>query len=148
MPRSNAEMKSRRVRRAFLRDRGGASALEFAIVGPMFLMILIGILCYGGYFWMAHAVQQVANDAARVAVGGLNTAERETLAKGVVSGEIGDYALLSQDKATVTVGDNDPTIKITVSYDASQTPFFALWPLVPMPSPSISRSATVRLGGY
>ena len=39
--------------------------MEFAIVAPVLVMLVFGILMYGGYFLMAHSVQQLANDAAR-----------------------------------------------------------------------------------
>lgn len=118
------------------------------MVGPVFLMMLMGIVSYGGYFWIAHAVQQVANDAARVAIGGLTTSERTSLAQGVLSSEIGSYASLSASNAGVTVLDQNQTVTVTIAYDASNTPFWTMDRLLPMPSSTISRSATVRLGGY
>lgn len=144
-----------RVRRIALRDwkralgdRGGASALEFAMVSPVFLLMLMGIMSYGGYFWISHAVQQVANDSARVAIGGLTTSERTSLAQGALAGEIGSYASLSAANAGVTVLDQNQMVTVTVTYDASKTPFWTLDRLLPMPSSTISRSATIRLGGY
>ncbi len=131
-----------------LADRSGASALEFAIVGPVFMMMLMGIMSYGGYFWIAHAVQQVANDSARVAIGGLTTSERTTLARGVLASEINSYASLSAANAGVTVLDQNQVVTVTVAYDASNTPFWTLDRLLPMPPSTITRSATVRLGGY
>ncbi|MCC7268336.1 MAG: pilus assembly protein, partial [Caulobacteraceae bacterium] len=29
----------------------GAAAVEFAFVGPVFVLMLCGIMAYGGYFW-------------------------------------------------------------------------------------------------
>lgn len=134
--------------RAVLKDRSGASALEFAIVGPLFLMMLMGIVAYGGYFWIAHAVQQVANDSARVALGGLTTSERASLAQGVLSSEIGSYAMLDAAHANINLQDQNQTITVSIAYDASNTPFWSLYRLLPMPSSTVVRSATVRLGGY
>jgi Flp pilus assembly protein TadG len=111
-------------------------------------MMLLGIVCYGGYFWIAHSVQQVANDAARVSVGGLDATERASLAKGVLASEIDDYAYLTASSATVTLVDQDQAVTVKVAYDASATPFWSLYKLMPMPSSTITRSATVRLGGY
>jgi Flp pilus assembly protein TadG len=137
-----------RIFRRTLADHGGASAVEFAIVGPVFLMMLMGIVSYGGYFWIAHAVQQVANDSARVAIGGLTTSERAGLAQGVLTSEIGSYAMLTASDAAVTVADQNQAVTVTIAYDASKMPFWALYPMLPMPSSTITRSATVRLGGY
>jgi len=137
-----------RAWRAALRDRGGASALEFAMVAPVFVLMLCGIMAYGGYFWIAHAVQQVANDAARVAIGGLTTSERASLAQGVLSNEIGAYAMLTPSRAQVAVQEQNQAIRVSITYDASNTPFWTLYQLLPMPSSTVVRTATVQLGGY
>ena len=52
------------------RDRSGATAVEFAFLAPVLIFILMGITGYGGYFWISHSVQQLANDAARAAIPG------------------------------------------------------------------------------
>jgi hypothetical protein len=77
------------------RSAGGATAVEFAIVAPVLLMLLFGILVYGGYFLMSHSVQQLANDAARAAVGGMTDAERQQLAAGTLASELPTYGYLS-----------------------------------------------------
>lgn len=110
--------------------------------------MLLGIISYGGYFWTAHAVQQIANDAARTAIGGLDAAERSTLAKSVLDAEVGAYAFLNAGDAVVAVDDKNQTVTVRVAYDATATPFWAFKTIVPMPSSTIHRSATVRLGGY
>lgn len=126
----------------------GASALEFAIVGPFLIVMLLGICAYGGYFWMSHAVQQVANDAARAALGGLSDTERQTLANGVLASEIGTYAYLSAPNANLVLASDASQLTVKISYNASTTPFWALSTLVPMPPSTITRQAAVRLGGY
>ena len=40
-------------RRAMAESRGNA-AIEFALVAPVFLLFVMGIVSYGGYFWLAH----------------------------------------------------------------------------------------------
>jgi len=44
----------------FARDPGGAGAIEFAIVAPLFLLILLGLLVYGIYLGSVHSVEQLA----------------------------------------------------------------------------------------
>lgn len=134
--------------KGFLAEQSGAAALEFAIVGPMFVVMLLGLCGYGGYFWMSHAVQQVANDAARAAMAGLDDAERTSLATSALNSEIGDYVWLKPAKASLTVTNATDRISVSVAYDASETPFWSMKGLVPMPSTTITRTATVRLGGY
>jgi Flp pilus assembly protein TadG len=134
--------------RNFVRCRSGASAVEFAIISPVFLVLLFGIMTWGGYFWMAHAVQQLANDGARVAMGGLDTTERSALAQASMSTEIGTYTFLDPTAATISIADNSQQISVQVAYDASRSPFFSMRALIPMPSPVITRKAVSQLGGY
>ncbi len=34
-------------------EREGAAAVEFALVGPVFFLLLVGMVVYGAWFWMA-----------------------------------------------------------------------------------------------
>lgn len=131
-----------------LRRQDGAAAVEFAIVGPMLVVLVLGIAGWGGFFWISHAVQQVANDAARAAIAGLDADERQALAAQVLADEIDDYAWLKAAAAQVSVTNEDQTVRVMVTYDASHTPFWSMKGIVPLPSSTIARSATVRLGGY
>jgi len=131
-----------------LRCRSGASAVEFAIIGPVFIVLLLGIMSYGGYFWLAHAVQQLANDSARAAVAGLSASERQSLAQSTINSEVQSYAFLNAASATVAVTNQTNSMTVSIVYDASSTPFFSLSGLVPMPPSTITRNATIMLAGY
>lgn len=135
----------RRLKRLFRRS-DGVAAVEFALVAPMMLMILMGIVAYGGYFWRAHSLQQVANDAARSAIAGLTPSERGALARLTVAQEIGPLAGLKAERAVVKVAERDEMIVLTLDYDASDDAFLRLG-LVPLPAKQIRRTAVVRLGG-
>ena len=47
----------------FKNRRAGAAAIEFAIVGPFFLLLVVGMIVYGGWLWMAHSVQAAVSEA-------------------------------------------------------------------------------------
>ena len=52
------------------RHQGGAAAVEFALILPVLLLVLFGIIQYGYYFFAAQNGSSVAREAARkVAVG-------------------------------------------------------------------------------
>jgi Flp pilus assembly protein TadG len=127
--------------------RSGAAAVEFAIVGPVFVLMLLGIVSYGGYFWLAHSVQQLANDGARSAVAGLSATERQQLAQATITAEVSNYASLNASLMTVTESEQSQAITVTVNYNAADSGFW-LASIVPMPSTTIQRSATVKMGGY
>jgi Flp pilus assembly protein TadG len=137
-----------RWRSTVLEDASGAAAIEFAIVGPLLFVLLLGILSYGGYFWTAHAVQQLANNGARAAIAGLDSTERRSLAEASMQEELAAYDTLRPEAASLTIDDEPDRLAVRISYDASSTPFFALSRLIPMPSSTIRRQAVVRLGGY
>ncbi len=134
--------------RSFARRDDGAVLVEFAFVGPVLVVMLLGIVAYGGYFWLSHAVQQVANDAARAAVGGLDSSERSTLAQSSLTDSMANYAFLEPTSAHVTVAGDTQNLKVSIAYDASGSPFWAIKGLLPLPSSTITRYASIRLGGY
>ena len=137
-----------RKRSGFRLDASGAVAVEFAFLAPILIFMMMGITGYGGYFWMSHSVQQMANDAARAAMPGLTVAERAGLAQASVAASAGDYAQLKASKVTTQVIDHDGRMTVRVSYNAADSFAFAVRGLAPMPSDQIIRQASVQLGGY
>src|SRR3990167_4966080 len=77
---------SRRVRKIAMtgltlgREERGAAIVEMALVLPLLLALLMGVLVYGQYFMLAHNVQQAANDGARASIIGLDAADRHAVA--------------------------------------------------------------------
>ncbi len=138
----------RRCSIAWWRNRKGSAAIEFAFIAPALLAFLMGTVSYGGYFWMASSLQQLANDAARAAIAGLTDTERQSLAQGTFNSEIASYGMLSPGLASVNYQGSAEAFSISVSYNAANTPFWMASGLVPMPSTTIVRSAAVKLGGY
>lgn len=131
-------------------DDSGASAVEFAVVFPLFLVITLAILAYGIYFGAAHSVQQLAANAARSSIPGLNEAERTQLTKNYVSANAGSYPLLIGSKVSVTTAPGSATpddMVVTVKYDSSSLPIWGFKNFFPLPSPIIERVAVIRRGG-
>ena len=126
----------------------GAAAVEFAILGPVLILMLIGILVYGGYFLMAHSVQQLANDAARAALGGLSDTERHSLASASLASELPAYGFLDPRQVQLAYADQAQVMTVNVAYDASASPLWALHGVIPMPPSAIVRSASVQVGGF
>lgn len=126
----------------------GAAAVEFAFLAPVLILMLMGIMGYGGYFWMSHSVQQLANEAARAAIPGMTASERLDLARASVAQGVGDYAQLTPAKVSTQVIDQDGRMTVRVSYDAAESFAFAVRGVTPMPPDQIQRQASVQLGGY
>jgi Flp pilus assembly protein TadG len=121
--------------------------VEFAFLAPVLIFMLMGIAGYGGYFWMSHSIQQLANDAARAAIPGTTVGERASLAKAAVAAGARDVQL-TLVKVSTEVIDRDGRLTVAVSYDAADSFAFAVCGVTPMPSDRIRRTASVQLGGY
>lgn len=129
-----------------LSERASA-AVEFAIVGPVLILLMMGIFTYGGYFLTAHTVQQIANDAARAAIAGLDDEERLSLARQATQAGLRDQTYMRGAVSDVALSRIESSLSIRVTYDASEDIYWAFQALLPVPSPAISRTATIRMGG-
>jgi Flp pilus assembly protein TadG len=133
--------------RALRHNRAGTAAVEFALVGPVFLILLLGVAIYGVYFTAQIAIVAAAGEGARASVTGLSVAERSAVAVQTAQTVLQSYApLLSPASAQVsagTVNGNNNMFQVTVSYTM---PFNS--PLIPLPTTQPSFTATVSNGGY
>lgn len=134
----------------FLPCRRGASAVEFAMVLPLFLTLVFGIVVFGSYLAVVHGVQQLAAEAARSSIAGMSDSERGSIASSYVSANAGTYPLIDASHLTVnaaTSAANANVYVVTVNYDASGMFIYGL-PFVPMPPSAIVRSAAIPYGGF
>jgi Flp pilus assembly protein TadG len=135
----------------FIRDTGGVSAIEFALLMPVFVVLICGMITMGLYLGVAHSVQQLASDAARVSIAGLNEAERVQLAEAYVTQNAGSYALLRAGAVVAEaghLGGSADRFEVRISYDASSLPIWQFAGLLPMPSETVKRTAVIWRGGY
>ena len=135
----------------FRTANGGASAVEFAMILPSFLMIVFGIVMFGSYLAVVHGVQQLAAEAARSSVAGLSETERSTLANAYITGNVNSYPLITANRVTVnaaTSPSDSNVFLVTVNYDASNMFIYSLPSFVPAPPSTIVRTAAIPRGGY
>ncbi len=134
----------------FFRCRNGASAVEFALMLPLFLAVVFGIVVFGSYLAMVHGVQQLAAEAARSSVAGLTDSERNSLATSYVTANAATYPLIVPSNLSVNAAPsagNANVYVVTVNYDASTSFIYSL-PFVPAPRSTIVRSAAIQYGGF
>ncbi|MBS9719824.1 pilus assembly protein [Tianweitania sp. BSSL-BM11] len=134
----------------FFECRNGTAAVEFALLSPLYILLLMGLLAYGIYIAAAHSVQQIAADAARIAVGGIDNAERQKLVTDFVSGHSQGYAFVEPNKLSVAVSQataGDEYFVVTLTYDAADLPIWQLASDLPLPQTAIVRQSVVRIGG-
>jgi Flp pilus assembly protein TadG len=101
--------------------KSGTAALEFALVAPMFIMLVIGIATFGLYFGTLLALTSAASEGARASVAGLTQSERNSLGTSAASTAFTAYApYLSQTPVQITATQdpaNTNRTVVTVSYN-------------------------------
>jgi len=135
-------------RRQFVHDEDGASAVEFAMVMPVFVLLVLGIVGFATVVSTYNGVQQLVAEAARASVAGLSDSERDRIARSYISGNAGAYPFIDPGRLQVTTLPQPTAFQVQARYDMSDSFVFLLAPLVPLPSPVIVRSAAVQRGGY
>ncbi|WP_084250280.1 TadE/TadG family type IV pilus assembly protein [Sphingomonas mali] len=133
--------------RRLVRDERGAALVEMAMVLPVLMLLILGIIVYGQWLACANALQQSANEGARASLSGLSLDERALTARQTVADSLSHYDSIDQRKVVVGIQDDGTTVNVTVNYDMSDQPVMKL-PFVPIPDKILSRSAAVRLSNF
>jgi Flp pilus assembly protein TadG len=137
--------------RRFWIDGRGSVAVEFAFIGPLFVLLMMGIVCFGGLFGIYFSVQELTSEAARAAVSGVTDSERQSIVRSFITGNVRSYPLLDPKRVTIESRTTDSTTRsytVTVTYDASTSYVYSFSGLIPLPDPVLRRSAVIRQGGY
>lgn len=132
----------RAIARRLLRNQRAAAVVEMALVLPLLLTLLVGILVYGQYYMIAHAVQQAANDGARAALVGLDTADRDAIARRAATRSLQSFA--GDGVPAVSVSETTDAITVAVAYTVPPDSF-ARTAFVPIPDSVVRARATFEL---
>jgi Flp pilus assembly protein TadG len=135
------------------KDEHGVAAIEFALVAPLLVVLVIGMMIYSIYFTTWIAVTEAASEGARASVAGTSAAERASLATAQLQTVIDAYApLLSWSKvgalSAAPVASNPQLFQVSFTYDFSGFGFNTLSALLPIPSSNPKISVIVSNGGY
>ncbi len=139
-----------RAARRGLADRSGATAVEMALLAPIYIFLLMGMVAFGIYLGASHSVQQLASDAARASISGLDQAERQIIANGFIARNAEGYAFVDPLKLRVRVADSetDPSqFGVAVAYDARDLPSRTQLRVHPFPDTTYARRSANRIGG-
>jgi Flp pilus assembly protein TadG len=122
------------------RGERGAAIVEMALVLPLLLALLMGILVYGQYFMLAHNVQQAANDGARASIIGLDAADRRAVAGRAVARSLQAIG----GTHSITVSETTEAITVAVAFTVPHDSFLRSV-FVPSPGNIIRAEATFEL---
>jgi Flp pilus assembly protein TadG len=135
---------SKRVEHRLTDDGHGAVLVEAAIVLPIVIALLLGIVTYAAWFMAAHSLQEAANDAARAALAGVDGEERQQLVDESIAKSVVNTGTLNSDFVTVTTAQDDAYYSVSLRYEAGQSALFS-HALIPLPADTILRTAVVQL---
>jgi Flp pilus assembly protein TadG len=95
--------------RTLRQEQGGAAAVEFAIIAPMFFALLLSVIDVGRYMWTLNTIQYATDEAVRAgAIQELSNAEiKNRVAKAV--------APISSTEVAVTVASNSDALTVTAN---------------------------------
>ena len=132
------------IGRRLARNARAAAMVEMALVLPIFLALLMGILVYGQYFMLAHSVQQAANDGARAAITGLDAADRRAIATRAVDRSLAGVRGASPATRAVAVSETAEAVTVAVTFTVPADAFIRS-SFVPSPGDVIRADATFEL---
>ena len=126
------------------RSERAAAIVEMALLLPLFLALVMGILVYGQYFMLAHSVQQAANDGARAAITGLDAADRRAVASRAVDRSMRSISGFIAAHRAIAVSETVDAVTVAVTYTIPSDSLIR-FSFVPSPSRVIRSSATFEL---
>lgn len=108
------------------RGRSGSAAVEFAIVLPIFLTLLFGIIQFGAILFLHNNMVNAAREAVRrMSVAEMSPAEAEAYAESYLAGWDLNFTVTANGPPTIT----DVTVQITVpAAEAALVNFPIAWP--------------------
>lgn len=140
------------------RSDRGASAVEFALVVPIFLVFVFGIIQYGTIFLVRNQMTEAASDAAHTAVTSTTVAAAEAAALSAVQQDLpndgaglmsatcsagGPVTCTAAPPATCNAPSGYQCLQVTITYNYGAHPVLA-FPLLPTPS-TLTASSTVLI---
>lgn len=135
----------------FQRCDRGIAALEFALLAPILLMLVFGIVVYSIYFSAYLGVRQAASEGARAAMAGLDSTERTQFATARAQQVITNYgAIFTSGEAPQITAQPIATgvFEVRVTYDMGTHPITRFTPFIPLPKPEIVSAVVVTNGSY
>jgi Flp pilus assembly protein TadG len=140
------EKQSRPLSSPTRRGRRGAAMVEFAIILPVLVMLLFGVIEYGWVFFKAAQVNQAARHGSRIAIRPAATEAEVTAAVAAVMTGAG----LGSSGYTVAIGDltvdvGEPVeVRVDVNYEGN-IDLIGL-PMIPIPDQLHGRTVMSKEG--
>jgi Flp pilus assembly protein TadG len=112
----------------FLRDRHGGSTVEFGVVLPILVTLLLGVFEFGRLFWSWSTIQYATEEAGRYAM--LNPAASESAISDFLKGRLTGISASTVDVQLVP--EVDGSINYTLIVAKVHFAFLSLIPITPV----------------
>ena len=132
----------------------GAAAVEFALIAPLLILLVFGIISYAYMLSFRQGMSQGASEGARAAAVWASSyqttqdSERTAAATTQVNNALASYGVSCSSGATCTVTiaacGTAKCVTVKVSYPYEAKPLTPSFPLVPLPN-TLTYSATARV---
>ncbi|CAN5381093.1 hypothetical protein BH09PLA1_BH09PLA1_30560 [soil metagenome] len=133
----------RRYAGRFIRQRDrrarGAEVLEAALVMPILLLLVFGMIEFGYFLYLKHNLQAAAREGARVG-STLNSNDAEAVSK---AGAFLTAANLSPGRFQISSSTSGDTITVTVQATWGSVGILHLYPLIPISDSKVVRGSAV-----
>lgn len=139
-----------RINSAFARDNRGAIAVEFALLGPLLMLLMLNILIGGVYLGAFHKLQHVTAQAARASIAGMNAGERLSLVKQTLDLALRDGVLLRPSAISIsveTLSNQQDHYRVSLTYDTRSLGLMRLPGIATFIPETLTSSYDVRHGG-
>lgn len=140
----------RRLSRQIGADRAGVTAIEFAVVAPIFLLMIAGVVEVGRAYWINNTLQFAVEETTRQAIvvvdpstitgGALSEADRSNL-EAYFATRLSGLSGVTPTFAVDTAG-TATFLTVSTSY-----PFQTLIPLVEIPPVTLTARSRIPLSG-
>lgn len=107
---------SPRSRAAVVRRERGAAAVEFALVVPVLVLLLLGIVEFGRVMQVQSTLSAAAREGVRVTALGGTVAEARSAARTAATGLGLTDAQIAVSPAACSTGDAGSTVRVIISY--------------------------------
>ena|SRR5687767_10836367 len=120
------------------RDRG-AEVLEMALILPILLLLIFGMIEFGWFFYLQHNLQAAAREGARTGAM-LNATDAQAVSK---ASAFLNAANLNSGSFSITSSTSGDTVTVTVQATWGQVGILHLYPLIPINDSKVIRGAAV-----
>ena len=117
-------MRMRLFRRRFARSESGAAMVEFAIVLPILIMFLLGIIDFGRAFFLYNNLTNAVREGARL--GAVQSTVNVAAVQTRVTDRVRQFSMNPSAAPTVTVSSTPQDVTVTITG-------YAFQPITPLP---------------